>query len=72
MNDLSQARRAAEIQAIRGSEIASRIGWSYTEFTRAVAQGIIPPPWFESNGNQFWKKAEADLVIERFAKKMTP
>lgn len=72
MNDLSQARRAKEIDAVRGSEISTRIGWSYTEFTRALAQGLIPPPWFESNGNQFWKKADADLIVERFARKTTP
>lgn len=66
-SDATQRARAAEIGAVRGGEIAERLGWSVMQFQQAVATGLIAErPWYTTaNGNMYFKAAQADAIVAR-------
>jgi len=68
--NLARDVRAAEAGFVKGSEIASQIGFSIAGFTQAVRSGLIsPPPICETGGNLIWRKSDAEQIIRRGLRK---
>ena len=65
-DNLERDRRAKEIGAVTGRDLREQLGWDHSQFTQAVASGLIAAPWFaDEKGNQWWRKADADLIVGR-------